>query len=679
MNRLQTASSPYLRQHADNPVHWSEWGEEAFARAREEGKPVFLSVGYASCHWCHVMAHESFEDDEVARVLNEGFVSVKVDREERPDVDAVYMGAVQALTGRGGWPMSVFLTPEGEPFFGGTYWPKEDRLGMPGFLKVLDAVGTAWRDRRDDVVASGAKLVEHLRTSNDVGGDAVAPDAELVGEAAGRAVQMWDDRLGGFGQAPKFPQAMTIDFLLAHHLRTGDSAALDAAVHSLDAMARGGIYDHVDGGFARYSVDDRWLVPHFEKMLYDNALLLRAYAHGATVAEGQLAQRFRRIATEVATYLLRDLRHPDGGFYSSTDADSEGEEGRFFVWSAAELREVIGGTGEDPAEWLRFFGASEDGNWEGANILHEPVARAEDDPAWTSRFAAFRAALHERREQRVHPGLDDKVLTSWNALAIGALAEAGALLGEPSWIDEAARTATFLDAALVVDGRLRHTWRDGHGASVPAFLEDVSYLAQALLALHEATGDARWLTRARALAADADARFAEVVDGAVTGAWFATADDAEALLTRPKDLWDNAQPSGASVMADVHLRLLALTGDPHHAERADATLRCFAGRAVQAPTGYGELLRAAERALAGPIEVAIVADGVEEAAELLAVYRERWRPGAVLAVGTDGAAVPLLAGRDRREGAPTAYVCRGFACEQPVTDAAALREQLARA
>jgi uncharacterized protein len=684
MNRLADASSPYLRQHAANPVDWFEWGEEAFAEAARRDVPIFLSVGYASCHWCHVMAHESFEDAEVAKVLNEHFVSIKVDREERPDVDAVYMGAVQALSGRGGWPMSVFATPDGKPFFGGTYWPKDDRMGMPGFLRVLDAVIDAWTSRRDEVVASGGKLVGHLQAAQELDGEAFPLGEALVDEAASRAVRLWDADLGGFGQAPKFPQAMTIDFLLAHHLRTGDSAALDAAAHSLDAMARGGIYDHVAGGFARYSVDDRWLVPHFEKMLYDNALLLRAYAHAAVVVDDeQLRLRFARVAREVATYLLRDLRHPQGGFYSSTDADSEGEEGRYFVWSLAELEEVIAATGEDGSEWARFLGATAEGNWEGVNILHEPVPRTEGDRAFAARLEVVRAALAERRAGRVPPGLDDKVLTSWNALAIGALSEAGALLGQPAWIAEAARTAGFLREHLVADGALLHTWSEGHGASVPAFLEDVSYLAQGLLALHEASGDATWLSWARELAADADARFAEVSDdGAFTGAWFATSHDAEALPARPKDLWDNAQPSGASVMADVHLRLLALTASAHHAEVAQATLRRFSSRAVQAPTGYGELLRAGERALAGPVEVAVVAPSHADAEPLVRVFRERWRPGAVLAVGVAGSSdaevVPLLADRPLRDGTATAYVCRSFACDQPVTTPEALREQLAR-
>jgi uncharacterized protein len=414
-------------------------------------------------------------------------------------------------------------------------------------------------------------------------------------------------------------------------------------------------------------------------MLYDNALLLRAYAHAATVTDLDLRDRFaRRRRGHRDLPAARDAP-PRRRLLLLHRRRQRGRRGEVLRLVRHGAREVVAATGEDPDAWARFFGVTPEGNWEGANILSEPVPRPEGDPDWTARFERVRAALRERREQRVHPGLDDKVLTSWNALAIGALAEAGALLGRADWVAEAGRTAGFLRRALVVDGALLHTWSEGHGASIPAFLEDVAFLAQALLSLHEASGDVAWLTWARELAADADTRFAEVVDSALTGAWFATAHDAEALPTRPKDLWDNAQPSGASVMADVHLRLHALTGEPHHAEAAEATLRRFAGRAVQAPTGYGELLRAAERALAGPVEVAVVADGAEEAAELVGVYRERWRPGAVLAVGTPGDGIPLLEGRDRVDGRATAYVCRHFACERPVTDPVALRAQLGSA
>ncbi|MGI8876503.1 MAG: thioredoxin domain-containing protein [Egibacteraceae bacterium] len=685
MNRLRNASSPYLRQHADNPVDWQEWGEQAFTQARDADKPVFLSVGYASCHWCHVMAHESFEDDEVAAVLNERFVPVKVDREERPDVDRVYMDAVQAMTGHGGWPMSVFLTHEAIPFFGGTYWPKDDRGGMPGFLKVLDAVHQAWTSERDKITATGARLAAHLEQTNALAGPTGPADADLAAQSAAACVYAWDDRRGGFGNAPKFPQAMTIDFLLAHALRTGDEGAVRAAIHSLDAMARGGIYDHVGGGFARYSVDADWVVPHFEKMLYDNALLLRAYTHGALVAGEQGARsRFRRVVRESATYLIGELCHPDGGFYSSTDADSEGVEGKFFVWSSPEFREVVAEAGEDPEVWATFFDVTEGGNFEGATILTEPRPRDEDDEEFDAAYRRVRAALAARRAARVPPALDDKVLTSWNGLAIGALAEAGAALGETAWVVAARRAAGFVRDNLMVGGHLHHTWREGHGARVPAFAEDVALLAQGLLCLYEADGDPAWFAWARELAADADARFAEAADGAPTGAYFATAHDAETLLTRPKETWDNATPSAASVMADVHLRLAALTGEAEHAARAERVLTRFAPHAQRAPTGFSELLRALERYLGGPVEVAVVGGPDDEATRrLVAAYRETLRPGAVLAVGDgdgdgDGSTdVPLLAGRERVDGRPAAYVCRRFACRRPVTTPEALRAELA--
>ncbi|MEX2621766.1 MAG: thioredoxin domain-containing protein [Egibacteraceae bacterium] len=683
-NELADAASPYLRQHAENPVNWRVWSPNAFEEARRRDVPVFLSVGYSSCHWCHVMAHESFEDDDVAAVLNERFVSVKVDREERPDVDSVYMGAVQAMTGHGGWPMSVFLTPDGEPFFSGTYWPRDDRQGMPGFLRVLDAVARAWTDQRDEVLASGRKVTEHLAAAQQVGGDAGTVDPSVTDEAAALCVRAWDTAHGGFGRAPKFPQAMTVDFLLAHHQRTGEEGVLRAAAHSLTQMSRGGIYDHVAGGFSRYSVDAHWLVPHFEKMLYDNALLLRAYTHAWQIT-GE--RRFRRVATETADYLLREMRHDGGGFYSATDADSEGIEGKFFVWSKAEFDEVVAGAGEDPAEWGRFFGVTDEGNFEDPHhpefgrhtILHEPHPRDETDEAFAARLARVRQALYEGREARVRPGLDDKVLTSWNALALGALAETGAVLGRGDYVEAARACAGFLRDEARRGARLQHSWKDGHGASVPAFLEDVAYLAQALLVLYEADPDPEWFAWARRLAADADARFA---DGD-TGTYFSTAEDAEQLLTRPKDLWDNATPTGSSVMADVHLRLGALTADPDHVEQAQRTIAVLGARATQAPTGFGELLRAAERLIAGPEEVAIVGDPATEDAEaLLAVYRRTWRPGTVLAVGqADGDAhpVPLLHDRPRVDGRATAYVCRNFACERPVTEPDELARLLAGA
>ena len=692
MNRLQHASSPYLRQHAENPVDWFEWGDEPFALARERDVPIFLSVGYASCHWCHVMAHESFENADVASQLNDGYVSIKVDREERPDIDAVYMSAVQLATGRGGWPMSVFTTPDGEPFFAGTYWPREDRGGMPGFPRVLHAVTTAWRDSREDVLQSSRALTERLQRLQHVAGGSGPVEPRLVATAAAGLVAAWDRRLGGFGQAPKFPQAMAIDFLLAHAQRTGDGQALKAAVHSLDAMCRGGIYDHVGGGFARYATDERWLVPHFEKMLYDNALLLRALVHASVVLEpggaaapgaaaaalesdrrGQLAARFRRVARETADYLLSDMSHPEGGLYSSTDADSEGEEGRFFVWSAPEFREVVATAGENPDTFAAFYGVTEEGNWEGTNILHEPDGRDELDAGFDGRLQRVRLALHERREQRVHPGLDDKVLTSWNALAIGALAEAGALLGESRYLDAARRCALFVRTHLWHDGRLQHSWREGHGASVNGLLEDVAALAPALLVLYEVDPDPEWVRWARQLVSDAEDRFADPDE---SGTYFATAHDAEPLITRPKDLWDNAQPAGPSGLADAHLRLAALTGDADHRDRGAAILAAFSARVAQAPTGYGELLRAAERHLGEGYEVAVVGPDPGRR-ELTAVYHETWRPASVLAQSADAdGEVPLLADRPSVQGRAAAYVCRDFVCERPVTAADELRALL---
>lgn len=672
MNRLAAAASPYLRQHADNPVDWWEWGEQAFAEARARDVPVFLSVGYSSCHWCHVMAHESFEDPATAAVLNDRFVNVKVDREERPDVDAVYMAAVQAMTGHGGWPMSVFLTPDGAPFYAGTYWPAAPRHGMPSFLRVLDAVGEAWQARRDEVTAASAEVSAHIARLHAVPEQDEAADAGVAEAAAAACVAAWDRTHGGFGGAPKFPQAMTIDFLLAHHVRTGRRDVLDAAVHSLSAMARGGIHDHVAGGFHRYAVDDTWLVPHFEKMLYDNALLLRATVHGWQLTG---APQLRRVAEGIGTYLLRDLRHPEGGFYSATDADSEGREGAYFVWSAEEFAEVLTGIGADADLWAAHYGVTAAGNFEGATILNErpgpdgaaPVV----DEAERTRVLA---ALRQRRSGRVAPGLDDKVLASWNGLAIGALAEAGAALGRRDFVDGAEQAAAFLAAHLVVDGRLRHSWTERGGAGTQTFAEDLAFLAQGLLCLAEALPDPTLVGWAADLTAEADERFADP-DGA---GYFTTADDAEALLTRPREVWDNATPAPSSVLVDTKLRLAALTGDRAHAEDAHRILARFAGRLHAAPTGHGELLRALERHLAEPQELAIVGDPADPAfAGLLAVAHARWRPGGVLAAAAPGADLPLLDGRTGVDGAPAAYVCRHFVCARPVTDPAALEDLLA--
>jgi uncharacterized protein YyaL (SSP411 family) len=685
MNRLASAASPYLRQHADNPVDWFEWGEEAFAQAREEDQPIFLSVGYSSCHWCHVMAHESFEDPDVAALLNRHFVSVKVDREERPDVDAVYMNAVQALTGRGGWPMSVFLTPDGEPFFAGTYWPRDDRGGMPGFVRVLTSVAEVWKDQREQVTAAGERLSARLREVSSSPGRAGVVDETVVARAVDQIVAQWDRHDGGFGDAPKFPQAMTIDFLLAHSARTGHDEALQAATHSLTAMSRGGIYDHVAGGFARYATDRRWLIPHFEKMLYDNALLLRVYTHAAQLT-GE--PRYRRVAAETVEWLLSEMAHDEGGFACALDADSEGQEGKYYVWRPDEFAAAVERAGADPEVWMARFGVALRGNFDdphghipsGTSILHEAESLPEDPDTMLVR-ARVREQLAAVRAARVRPGLDDKVLVSWNGLVIGALAEAGAALGEPAWIGAARRTAEFLaDALLDVDdnGRpvLWHRWTPDQGAGIPAFAEDVAYLAQGLLALYEADHDPSWLRWAQELANDADARFRDPDNGT----YFTVASDSEQLITRPRELLDNATPATSSVMIDVHLRLAALTGDQTHVDRAAQTMAALAGAVPQIPLAFGELLRAVERSLGTSTEVAIVGPDDDDRAALVAAYHATWRPSAVLAVGAPGQAAPvaLLTDRPLRDDRPTAYVCHHFICEQPVTEPQALSAQLER-
>jgi uncharacterized protein YyaL (SSP411 family) len=681
MNRLAAAASPYLRQHADNPVDWHEWGDEAFARARAEDRPVFLSVGYSACHWCHVMAHESFEDPEVADLLNADFVSIKVDREERPDVDAVYMNAVQALTGRGGWPMSVFLTPDGQPFFGGTYWPRDDRGGMPGFIRVLVSVADIWRNQRDRVDDAGRQLSERLRSVS--ASPAATGDAsdELARAAADAVVAQWDRHEGGFGSAPKFPQAMVLDFLLAHAQRTGHGPALEAATQTLTAMSRGGICDHVGGGFARYATDRRWLVPHFEKMLYDNALLLRTYTHAAQVTGDP---RFARVADETVAWLFEDLADDAGGFACAMDADSEGQEGKYYVWTHEEFTTAARAAGVDTAAWAARWGVTVRGNVndphghipDGTSIIHETATLPEDDEVLAER-RRLRHELAAVRATRVPPATDDKVLVSWNALTLGALAAAGAALDRPTWIAAAGRTARFLTTTMVDDeGRLLHRWAPGHGPGIPAFAEDVTFLAQGLLDLYEAGHDPQWLDWAVRLAADADARFR---DG--DGTYFTTAADGEQLIARPRELLDNAIPSSSSVMADVHLRLAALTGDRAHADAATATIATLATAAARMPLAFGELLCAIERHLAPSTEVAVVGAPSRARDALVAAYRDRWRPGAVLAVGDadpdpDAPSVGLLRDRPLRDGRPTAYVCHHFVCELPVTSPEALRAQL---
>ena len=661
MNRLADEASPYLRQHRHNPVDWYPWGPEAFAAAAERDRPVLLSVGYSSCHWCHVMAHESFEDPDTAAVMNELFVNVKVDREERPDVDAVYMDSVQALTGRGGWPMTVFLTPDGKPFYGGTYYPDRPRGGMASFRQVMAAVDDAWQNRRGDVAAQASQLTELIeRTGRAVAAGEGPPGAEALDGAAAQVKAAFDPVWGGFGGAPKFPAAMTLASALRLHRRTGDPELLGVVTTSLDAMASGGIYDHLGGGFARYSVDQRWLVPHFEKMLYDNALLARAYLH-AWLVTGNPA--YRQVLDETIGYVLRDLRHPDGGFYSAEDADSEGVEGKFYVWSLAELAAVAGQGAAEAAEW---WGVTEAGNFEGANILHRPVR---GDLARPLAVEAARLRLFERREQRVHPGLDDKVLAEWNALMLAALCEAAAATGNPEWADAASANGGFLTAALRrSDGRWLRSWQAGGdgreaGARHLACAHDYGALTGAFVSLAELTGRARWIEEARAAADGLIELFWDDESGGV----YTTGADAEALVTRPKDLMDNATPSAQSNAAVALLRLGALTGEAGYAERAEAILSLLGAAACQHPTAFGHLLQAVDMHAEGLDEIVVVGDRPD----LVAEARARYRPNSVLAWGEPYPS-PLWAGRQPG----FAYVCRQYTCQTPAATPAELAARL---
>ncbi len=629
MNRLAAETSPYLLQHADNPVDWQPWDDEALARARDEDKPVLLSIGYSACHWCHVMAHESFEDAATARVMNEHFVNVKVDREERPDLDAIYMSAVVALTGSGGWPMTVFLTPAGEPFYGGTYYPPEPRHGLPSFRQVLESIAEAWRERRADVARASSQLVEALRSSSEVRPSGEPLTGALLAEAERGIARTFEPAFGGFGRAPKFPPASTLEFLLRH----GGEQALAMVERTLDGMAAGGMYDLVGGGFHRYSVDDRWLVPHFEKMLYDNALLVPAYLHGWQVLG---RERWRDVAEETCDYLLRELALPEGGFASAQDADTDGIEGLTFTWEA--------GDGVPPDLLVPFE--------HGRSII-----RGQLEPE-------LRARLLEERATRPQPGLDDKAIASWNGLAVAALAEAGARLRRPDWIDAAARCAAFVLGPLSdSDGRLRRSWRAGQ-TSGAAYLDDYANTAHGLLELHAATGDLRWLHEARRLALLAVELFADDE----RGGFYLAAAGGEELIARTKDLDDNPLPSGNSMLAHVLLRLARLWGDDELERRAVSVFRLVAPALPRAPGAFAWALCGLDLYLAPPRELAIAgpADSPVARAAL-----DRWQPTAVVAIGPSDD-VPLLAGKGLVDGRPAVYSCERFVCQAPVTDPAEL-------
>jgi hypothetical protein len=657
-NRLVDSTSPYLVQHADNPVDWWEWGPEALAVAQELDRPILLSVGYAACHWCHVMAHESFEDPATATYMNDHFVNIKVDREERPDIDAVYMQATQAMTGQGGWPMTCILTPDGEPFFAGTYFPAEPRQGMPAFTQVLQALADAWENRRDDVRAVSADVIGHLREAVGAGGDTLTAD-DLDSAAATLSTQH-DDEAGGFGASPKFPPSMVLEFLLRHHARTGDARSLEMVTSTCDAMARGGLYDQLSGGFARYGVDRFWRVPHFEKMLYDNAQLLRVYLHlwrqnGLPLAE--------RVARETARFIIDELGTAEGGFASALDADSDGHEGTFYVWNPELLTQ---GLGADDGAWAAsVLGVSAAGTFERGfstlQLLEDP-----DDP---DRWADVRTRLLTARAERTRPARDDKIVAAWNGLAITALAEASVLLDDPS-LGEAAVAAATLLVNVHGAGEEASTFvrasRDGVAGRHAAVLEDHGCVAEAFVAVLGITGDPVWLDRARVLLDGVLEHFADPAGG-----FFDTSDDAETLVVRPQDVSDNASPSGTSSVVAALVAFAALTGEHRYREAAERGLASAAEVARQAPRFAGWSLAAAEAVLAGPAEIAVVGPSPERH-ELHRAALRLTTPGAVVVAADAGAPLALFEGRTEIDGKPAAYVCRDFVCRLPVTEPRAL-------
>ncbi len=686
-NRLANETSPYLLQHAHNPVDWWPWGPDALARAKLLDRPIFLSIGYAACHWCHVMERESFEDEATAGYLNDRFIPIKVDREERPDLDQVYMSAVQAMTGSGGWPMSVFLSPEGRPFYGGTYFPDEPRHGMPSFRQVLEGVDRAWREDRAAVEGAGARIVASLVEAARLPAADGAPAPDLLATAVLLVERGFDAATGGWGGAPKFPQPMTIEFLLGRAEATGDPRPLAVARRALDAMAAGGIHDQLGGGFHRYATDARWLVPHFEQMLYDNAQLARVYVH-AWALTGDTA--YRDTARGTLDYLIRELSTADGAFAASQDADTDGHEGLTFTWRSDEIRSVLG----DPDRAALFasaYGVTEAGNWEDVTILSRVRSTAELSELYSlpvadiePALAGGRARLLEVRALRPQPARDDKAIAAWNGLAIAALADAA------RWFDLAPnggdattagryRVAAEAAAAVMVerlmrpDGRLGRSWKDGR-ATGEGVLEDYACLADGLLALYQATFDERWFTTTRRLVDVVLDRFTDP-----TGGFFDTADDHERLITRPKDVQDNATPSGNAMATHVLLWMHALTGDERYRAAAEASIRTILPLTARQPTAFAKWLTTIALSLTPIAEIAIVGDPDEPGAqELLAVAAGGFHPGRVVALAPDPAvsAVPLLEGRMRLRDRPTAYVCRGFACLVPVTDADALETQL---
>jgi uncharacterized protein YyaL (SSP411 family) len=689
-NRLVLEGSPYLLQHAHNPVNWYPWGDEAFADARRLGRPVFLSIGYSTCHWCHVMEGESFEDEEIAAVLNQNYIPVKVDREERPDVDAIYMSAVQALTGQGGWPMSVWLTPDRAPFFAGTYFPPRDgtRGARFGFLTLLKEIRRTYDQDTDRVKQATDSLTEAVKQQMEGAaaaagaGDGFTPSAAPIQQAVEIYTRIFDPEHGGLRRAPKFPSNIPVRLLLRHHQRTGDAQVLHLATFTLQKMAAGGMYDQIGGGFHRYSTDERWLVPHFEKMLYDNALLAVAYAEA-----WQLTRRpdFARVLRETLDYVLREMTSPEGAFYSATDADSEGEEGKFFVWSASEVREILGQLpGTDAEAFMRHHDITPGGNFEGHNIPNVPSPSVDD--VAHAQFAEARKKLYDVRAKRVPPLRDDKILAAWNGLMISGFAVAGRVLGEPRYVDAAARAADFLLTRMRPDDRIRRAWKDGPGGgqlSSQGFLEDQAFVIQGLLDLFESRSDApdgaRWLREALALADAQERHFADVE----RGGWFMTANDAEVLIAREKPAYDGAEPSGTSVALMNAQRLHTFTTDDRWRQVADRGFASVAGVLDRQPLGLTEGLLALDYRLDVPREIAVVHPPGVSAETLAEVARTTFVPSKALVVAPEGSElaslIPWLEGKPAAAGQPTAYVCEHGTCELPTGDPETLRHQLARA
>jgi hypothetical protein len=678
-NRLIHESSPYLLQHATNPVDWFPWGPEAFEKARQEDKPMLLSIGYAACHWCHRLREESFENEEIARFMNEHFVSIKVDREERPDLDMIYMNVVQMLTGSGGWPMTVFLTPDGEPFYGGTYFPPEDRHGMPGFPRVLASIADIYKNRRQDIQANAQEIMKELRRVSAPRPAEGEVSADILDQAFQHLAQNFDPVHGGFGRAPKFPSAMSLVYLLRYHQRTRNQDALDMVEVSLTKMAGGGIYDQLGGGFHRYSTDEQWLVPHFEKMLYDNALLSRLYLYAYQVTGNGF---YRRIAEETLDYVIGEMTSPEGGFYSAQDADSEGVEGKFFVWTPGEIKEILGE--KDGDLFCRYYDVTDWGNFEGQNILNIPRDReivAKLENVSVDELAAViergRKKLFDHREHRIKPHRDEKVLTAWNGLMLRSFAEAANALDREEYRQIAIKNAEFLLTHLRRDGRLLRTYRDGV-SKLNGYLEDYALLADGLLAVYEATFDWHWLEEARALTDTMIVKFWDDVDG---GFYF-TGKDHEELITRSKEFYDNATPSGNSVAADVLLRLAILFDERDFERRAVKVFRLMHDPVSRYPSAFGHLLGAMDFYFSTPKEIAIVGERTSSDTQaLLRSINHRYLPNKVVAFKEPGDAraeelIPLLRNRETIDGKATAYVCEHFTCQAPVTEHEELSKQL---